>query len=109
MFPQVDLQWGGGGSFPPFRTRGSNYVYYAPPPPLGKMEMTIFVWLHGAAAHTPLEPPLLLPFKISGSSLSQAIYHKLCLATTLVALNTIVVYSWTITIEQPHRLVEQVN
>ena len=32
----------------------------------------------------------------------------LCLATSLVALNTIVVYSWTITIEQPDRLIVQV-
>ena len=44
---------------------------------------------------------LLYPASSSG-------YHKLCLATTLAALNSTVVYSWTITIEQPDRLVVQV-
>ena len=71
------------------------------------MEITRFVWLHGAAAYTPLEPPCPPSFQnfwiksISG-------YHKVCRATTFVALNTIVVYSWTVTIEQPDRLVVQV-
>ena len=33
----------------------------------------------------------------------------LCLATSLVALNTIEVYSWTITIEHSDRLIVQVS
>ena len=75
------------------------------------------VWLYGAAAHCPLEPPLPLPPPPPPPPLtpfqnfwikSVSGYCKLYLTTSLAALNTIVVYSWTITIEQSDRLVVQV-
>ena len=60
--------------------------------------------------HSGWQDPLVrgrfrgIPPSVSG-------YHKICLATTLEALNSTVVYSWlqlAITIKQPDRLVVQV-